>query len=62
MRQTIHFFIITLKGQYYGNFTIFEQSEATIPLFIYKVILRHQEKEINHGLKEKQLMDCSSPF
>ena len=45
-----------------GNFTFFEQNEATIPLFIYKVILRHQEKEINYGLKEGQVMDCSSPF
>ena len=28
-------------------FTIFEQNEATIPLFIYKTILKHQEKEIH---------------
>ena len=43
------------------NFTIFKQNEATIPLFIYKTILEHQEKEIHHVLKEEQVV-CSSPF
>ena len=44
------------------NFTIFDQNEATIPLFIYKTILKHQEKEIHHVLKEEKVMVCSSPF
>ena len=36
-----------------GNFTIFYQHEATIPLFIYKTILQHQEKEIHQVFKEE---------
>ena len=47
---------------YTRNFTIFDQTEATIPLFIYKAILKHQEKEIHHVFKEEQAMVCSSPF
>ena len=38
------------RGSITGNFTIFEQNEVTIPLFIYKVILSHQEIEIHQGL------------
>ena len=30
-----------------GNFTIFEQNKASIPLCIYKTILKHQEREIH---------------
>ena len=46
-----------------GNFAIFEQNEATIPLFnMYKTISQHQEKEIHQVLKEEQVMVCSSPF
>ena len=44
------------------NFTIFEHNEATIPLFIYKTILKHEEEEIHRVLKEEQVMVCSSPF
>ena len=39
-----------------GNFIIFEQNETTIPLFICKTILQHQEKEIHQVLKEEQGM------
>ena len=39
-----------------------KRNEATIPLFIYKTILKHQEKEIHQVLKEGQAMVCSSPF
>ena len=53
------FVVIDLKGQYSitGNFTIFEQNEATIALLIYKIILKHQENEINQVLKEEQVRD-----
>ena len=52
-----------LKGQCHEKFLpFFEQSEATIPLFIYKTILKHQEKEIHQVLKDKQVMVCSNPF
>ena len=44
------------------NFIVFEQNEATIPLFIYKTILKHLENEIHQVLKEEQVMVCSSPF
>ena len=45
------------------NFTIFEQNEATIPLFIYKPILKHHKEEIYQVLKEEQVMVRSSgPF
>ena len=30
-----------------GSVNIFEQNEAKIPSFIYQIILKHQEKEIN---------------
>ena len=51
-------FQIFLKGSVTRYFTIFEQNEATIPLFIYKTILKHQEEknlpsseiEASHGL------------
>ena len=45
-----------------GNFTFFKQNEAKIPLFICKITLKYQEKEINQLLKEEQIMVCSSPF
>ena len=35
-------------------FTVFGQNHATIPLVVYKVILKHQEKDINQFLKEEQ--------
>ena len=50
------------RGSVTRNFTIFKQNEATVPLFIYKTMLKHQEKEINRVLKEKQVMVGSSPF
>ena len=50
------------RGSVTRKFTIFEQNEVTIPLFIYKTILKHQEKEIHQVVKEEQVMVCSSPF
>ena len=42
--------------------TIFYLNRATIPLLIYRTILKYKEKEIEF-LKEKQIMFCSSrPF
>ena len=38
------------------NFTIFEQNEATIPSFIHKTILKHQDKEIHQILKEEHVI------
>ena len=35
------------------------QKEATIPFFIYRITLSHQEKEIHQVLKERQVMVCS---
>ena len=53
----------TVKGAMsQGILPFFEQNEATIPLFIYKIILKHQEKEINQVLKEEQVIVCSCPF
>ena len=53
---------LRIWGSVKRNFTIFEQNEATIPLFIHKTILKHQKKEIHQVLKEEQVMVCSSPF
>ena len=41
-----------------GFLTFFGQNHATIPLLIYKIILKHQEKVINQFLKEQQIMVC----
>ena len=54
--------LVILKEKYHGNFDVFGQSHFTIPLLIYKVILKHQESEINQFLKAGQIMGCSSPF
>ena len=58
------FRLVHLKGQchkkFYHNYA--EQNEATIPLLIYKTILKHQEKEIHEVLKEEQVIVLSSPF
>ena len=48
-----------LKRQCHEKFTIFEQNEATIPLFIYKTILKRQEKEIH---QEEQVIVGYSLF
>ena len=45
-----------------GDFDLFCQNHAIIPLLVYKIILQHQEKEIDQSLKRKQIMVCSSPF
>ena len=37
---------------------IFGENRATIPLLVYKIIVKHQEKETNQFLKE-QSMVCS---
>ena len=45
----------SLKGHNHGNFSIFERNEATNKAFcfIYKIILKHQEKEIDQVLTEE---------
>ena len=43
-----------LTGQCQGEFYHFEQDETSIPLFIYEIILKYQEKEVNQVLKEDQ--------
>ena len=48
------------RGSDTGNFTILEQNDATIPLFIYKTILKNQEKKIKQVFKEGHVMVCSS--
>ena len=69
--QGIKFHILNCCGTFFeclkgavsrGIFTIFEQIQPTIRLLIYKIILKHKEKEINQVLKEDQVMVCSSPF
>ena len=59
-------FYFIFKGAAMRNFTIFKKNEATIPLsislFIYKTILKHQEKEIHQVLKEEHVVVCSSQF
>ena len=52
--QCLTAFDLKLKGHRHEEFTIFEQNKATIPLFIYKTVLNHQEKEIHQVLKEEQ--------
>ena len=54
----------SFKGAVSREFLPFfnKQGEARIPLFIYKTILKHQEKEIHQVLKKEQVMVCSSPF
>ena len=46
------------------NFSIFEQNEATIPIFIYKTIFKHQEKELRHvlNLKRNKLWSVPAHF
>ena len=41
----------TLKGSITGILTFFGQNCASVPFFIYKIILEHQEKEINQILE-----------
>ena len=36
--------------------TFFGQNQATMSLLIYKIILKHQEKEINQFLKQEQII------
>ena len=48
--------LVILKEKYHRNFGVFGQSHFTIPLLIYKVILKHQESEINQFLKEGQIL------
>ena len=51
-----------LTGSVSGILTIFGQNNATIPYHIYKIILKHQDKEINQSVKGKQIMVCYSPL
>ena len=40
-----------------GILTIFEQNKATIPFFIYTIILKHQEKGIHQVFKKRASYD-----
>ena len=51
-----------IKGVVSKGLTFFGQNQATIPLLIYKIILKNQEKEINQFLRKEQIMVCSCPF
>ena len=54
--KQINHLTILLKGQCHGDFDLFCQNYATMPLLDYKIILKHQEHVVIQFLKEEPII------